>query len=61
VLLSFLLGSAMVATAREPVDEVNPFIGAGRLEGTYINAFHGKNFPGAATPMSHTIVHSSQH
>jgi predicted alpha-1,2-mannosidase len=40
----------MVAMARDPVDEVNPFIGAGSMEGTYINAFHGKNFPGAATP-----------
>ena len=40
----------LVALPRDPVDEVNPFIGAGSMEGTYINAFHGKNFPGAATP-----------
>jgi predicted alpha-1,2-mannosidase len=40
----------LLAMAHDPVDEVNPFIGAGSMEGTYTNAFHGKNFPGAATP-----------
>ena len=40
----------LVTLARDPVDAVNPFIGAGSMEGTYVNAFHGKNFPGAATP-----------
>ena len=44
-----LLLAARLAAAREPVDAVNPFIGAGSLEGIY-NGFHGKNFPGAATP-----------
>jgi len=46
---SLTLASTFVAPAREPVDAVNPFIGAGSLEGTY-KGFHGKNFPGAATP-----------
>jgi len=39
-----------VLRAKEPADYVNPFIGAGSFEGTYKNAFHGKNFPGATTP-----------
>ena len=43
------LAALLAAAAREPVDAVNPFIGAGSLEGIY-NGFHGKNFPGAATP-----------
>ena len=43
------LAATLATAAREPVDLVNPFIGAGSLEGTY-NGFHGKNFPGAATP-----------
>jgi predicted alpha-1,2-mannosidase len=47
--LSLSLAAALATTAREPVDAVNPFIGAGSLEGTY-NGFHGKNFPGADTP-----------
>lgn len=47
--MSLTLAAALTATAREPVDAVNPFIGAGSLEGTY-NGFHGKNFPGADTP-----------
>ena len=34
---------------RSPVDYVNPFIGAGSLEGIF-SGFHGKNYPGAATP-----------
>lgn len=36
--------------AKDPADYVNPFIGAGGMEGTYTNSCHGKNFPGAATP-----------
>ena len=36
--------------AGEPADYVNPFIGAGSMEGTFKNSCHGKNFPGAATP-----------
>jgi predicted alpha-1,2-mannosidase len=43
------LGVVLVAAAREPVDMVNPFIGAGSKEGFY-EGFHGKNFPGAVTP-----------
>ncbi len=39
----------MVAVAGDPVAAVNPFIGAGSLEGS-LQGFHGKNFPGAATP-----------
>ena len=35
--------------AKEPADYVNPFIGAGSFEGTFTNAIHGKNFPGATT------------
>ena len=38
------------AGAKEPADYVNPFIGAGSMEGTFKDACHGKNFPGAATP-----------
>lgn len=37
-------------SAGDPADYVNPFIGAGSMEGTYKNSCHGKNFPGAATP-----------
>lgn len=36
--------------AEDPADYVNPFIGAGSMEGTYRNSCHGKNFPGATTP-----------
>ena len=36
--------------AASPADYVNPFIGAGSMEGIYKNACHGKNFPGVATP-----------
>jgi predicted alpha-1,2-mannosidase len=43
------LGVVLAAAAREPVDRVNPFIGAGSEEGIY-QGFHGKNFPGAAMP-----------
>ena len=39
-----------VLQAKEPADYVNPFIGAGSFEGTFTNAIHGKNFPGATTP-----------
>jgi len=38
------------ASAATPSDYVNPFIGAGSMEGIYRNSCHGKNFPGAATP-----------
>jgi len=44
-----VFGAALAAPCREPVDMVNPFIGAGSLEGS-LSGFHGKNFPGAATP-----------
>ena len=45
-----ILVISMAATAREPVDAVNPFIGAGGKDGIYTNTFHGKTFPGATTP-----------
>jgi putative alpha-1,2-mannosidase len=37
-------------SAKDPADFVNPFIGAGSMEGIFRNSCHGKNFPGAATP-----------
>ena len=54
ILKSLPLAAALILpagwlAAREPVDAVNPFIGAGSLEGIY-SGFHGKNFPGADTP-----------
>jgi len=45
-----LIASLTSVRAKDPADYVNPFIGAGSMEGTYKNSFHGKNFPGAATP-----------
>lgn len=50
--VTFLIASLLTplaALARQPVDCVNPLIGAGSLEGTF-SGFHGKCFPGAATP-----------
>jgi putative alpha-1,2-mannosidase len=35
---------------KDPADYVNPFIGAGSMEGTHKDSIHGKNFPGADTP-----------
>jgi len=49
-LILFLISFVFDAAAKDPADYVNPFIGAGSMEGTYKNAFHGKNFPGADTP-----------
>jgi predicted alpha-1,2-mannosidase len=48
--LALISGVGLRAQAKDPADYVNPFIGAGSMEGTYKDAFHGKNFPGAATP-----------
>lgn len=48
--VTVLHAARTTAAAPRPVDYVNPFIGAGSMEGTYKNACHGKNFPGAATP-----------
>ncbi len=52
-LLLLLAGGVCVINplfAKEPADYVNPFIGAGSMEGISKNSCHGKNFPGAATP-----------
>lgn len=56
LVLAYLLFSSSLmrcdasTDSKAPADYVNPFIGAGSMEGTVTNAFHGKNFPGAATP-----------
>ena len=50
LLVLFLTSFAFDAAAKDPADYVNPFIGAGSMEGIYKNACHGKNFPGADTP-----------
>ncbi len=48
-MVGFLTTTANLS-AKDPADYVNPFIGAGSMEGTYKNSCHGKNFPGADTP-----------
>ncbi|MEI6081543.1 MAG: GH92 family glycosyl hydrolase [Verrucomicrobiota bacterium] len=50
ILLTALFPCLAGPSAKDPADYVNPFIGAGSMEGLYKNSFHGKNFPGAATP-----------
>jgi len=50
ILLTTLFPCLAGHSAKDPADYVNPFIGAGSMEGLYKNSFHGKNFPGAATP-----------
>lgn len=49
-LLILGLGLSARCLAADPVDYVNPFVGAGSMEGKFVNSWHGKNFPGATTP-----------